>query len=1118
MAIDGSAGPGTDRAVRSYLRAFDVRSFDFTEENVAALELAATSGFRSATELNRAAARGFSTREEMQTAEAAGYSSMPEYEEGQRLGVANAAEYRSFKRSGFDQMDAYRQALGNGFERREDQERAQAAGFINGDEYRAFLASGEEDKEAYLDLLAEQQMLAEYRDLCISRAEGRSTAIACAEALAVAGDDRRVRDSYSSIRDEILAELALKKTQLEADIAEREGGNSNSTLAMRIQLTERRVADLSGAAALAECVLGASTDLSSADLAGLEATCDAAISAFPDVQGARTSLVRVNDIQTKRQEEAVRAQQAIALENGRRDARELLDRIEQFNAEGGRFSDAVQVARVVLNLRTALGTDDADSTVRALNAAQEITTADVAFTGFLARAELAERQARADAIESARVDLERYSAFLESYVSGNLLDPNTPDYLALLERITRALTSGGGEALTLERAAAVNELRNYGLLSDAEAFELEVEKQAEEQTLAEVGTAVIVADRAKGQAQNLLSDVRRFAESGGSFDNPLEVARAINGLMQSLEGSGTLDLDSAMVAANAAFGTSDEFSAFRAEQEALRNAGISDAMAVSEARARAINDYIVASLSRNPFDPNLPTLLEIQGDLDRVLSEGNGPAITASQERAVSILNGLGLSAEIDAVLQGAEIEVGSDTTEVSVTGLSITALNREVLEGNPEDILLLENRTLGAPNMRRNLRGDIVFEQGQLALCWAHPVPARTAAVRMALDGLRDIADVQSISIEQCTAGGYLSSDIVALRRGDFLELPANVAAGVVALFEDKELSVLRTLEWSEVSARVEEYQETSRAIREEVEAGVRSGLGYISFDFDGAAFCVVGSDSYEPRVAAFHSELYARDLRLHLPEVKSNLFDSAELIFARTRRGECSVLQVDAIAMADFLGALDRERIPFTVAPIWATEEELDRIAAAFAADDASTAERLAEMAQEVEAKRQADIERYNIEDGERRDRQAAMRAQFSQEARAAQDDLASLLAPTFDTENPQTSNIVRQMFPDVTAWAEQNRTALWEYEGHSVTLIDYGTAGWMGRQLEAVVIEVVVNTFNRPMGARNTECFLLGYLIDAEFEMRRDPVFAQCSDAGGFVQDWMAGRGFESRWIAK
>ena len=85
----------------------------------------------------------------------------------------------------------------------------------------------------------------------------------------------------------------------------------------------------------------------------------------------------------------------------------------------------------------------------------------------------------------------------------------------------------------------------------------------------------------------------------------------------------------------------------------------------------------MASLSRNPFDPNLPTLLEIQGDLDRVLSEGNGPAITASQERAVSILNGLGLSAEIDAVLQGAEIEVGSDTTEVSVTGLSITALNR---------------------------------------------------------------------------------------------------------------------------------------------------------------------------------------------------------------------------------------------------------------------------------------------------------------------------------------------------------------------------------------------------------------------------------------------------------
>lgn len=69
-----------------------------------------------------------------------------------------------------------------------------------------------------------------------------------------------------------------------------------------------------------------------------------------------------------------------------------------------------------------------------------------------------------------------------------------------------------------------------------------------------------------------------------------------------------------------------------------------------------------------------------------------------------------------------------------------------------------------------------------------------------------------------------------------------------------------------------------------------------------------------------------------------------------------------------------------------------------------------------------------------------------------------------------------------------------------------------------MEAILVQTNVGIQNRTRGERSSRCMLIGYLIDAEFAVRRDPVFADCGDPLGQVENWLTGRNFESRWIAE
>ena len=140
----------------------------------------------------------------------------------------------------------------------------------------------------------------------------------------------------------------------------------------------------------------------------------------------------------------------------------------------------------------------------------------------------------------------------------------------------------------------------------AEAFELEREEQ--EASLAQIGAEGIAADEARARAEGLLEDLRAFIDVGNTFQNGMEVARAVQALMSAIQSGDQDELGRALTIANKAFGDNSDFGAFRSDRDQLNNETRNNALAVARARAEATNEFIIATLARNPLDPN-PALL-----------------------------------------------------------------------------------------------------------------------------------------------------------------------------------------------------------------------------------------------------------------------------------------------------------------------------------------------------------------------------------------------------------------------------------------------------------------------------------------------------------------------------
>ncbi len=87
-------------------------------------------------------------------------------------------------------------------------------------------------------------------------------------------------------------------------------------------------------------------------------------------------------------------------------------------------------------------------------------------------------------------------------------------------------------------------------------------------------------------------------------------------------------------------------------------------------------------------------------------------------------------------------------------------------------------------------------------------------------------------------------------------------------------------------------------------------------------------------------------------------------------------------------------------------------------------------------------------------------------------------------------------------------------WQFDSTVPMPKDYGTAKWNGRIVEAVTPQIRVLMKNRKLGKYSDDCWNVGYLVDKEFSMNREPFTQRCEDADA-LRAWQTDNSFETRW---
>jgi len=155
MKIDGSAGPGTNRAIETYQRAFALPYRPLTEADIQQLEAHASQGFRSLDQLRTAREQGFETAVEWEAARSAGFGNAQQWREAQRMGVFAYQDFRTIRDAGFSDADSFRDARQRGFPDRQTMVAARDAGFNDFSSFDTFLRQqAAEVKERELAALA----------------------------------------------------------------------------------------------------------------------------------------------------------------------------------------------------------------------------------------------------------------------------------------------------------------------------------------------------------------------------------------------------------------------------------------------------------------------------------------------------------------------------------------------------------------------------------------------------------------------------------------------------------------------------------------------------------------------------------------------------------------------------------------------------------------------------------------------------------------------------------------------------------------------------------------------------------------------------------------------------
>lgn len=611
----------------------------------------------------------------------------------------------------------------------------------------------------------------------------------------------------------------------------------------------------------------------------------------------------------------------------------------------------------------------------------------------------------------------------------------------------------------------------------------------------------------RAAATTLLSDAETFLRLNPQTANLVEIADKAAALNAQVQTDSTDALNNSTLQLTNLLTAVPGYAEFSASRDKERSQELEKKKAEIFAELRAGQQALKRWMTSHLTSAKLPEVVQEVKALDEISETNDLDALAEAREGLRALIARQALAGELDAS-KVADSDAGNGNAAYAVTDL-----NKALLRGALDDVVVLYNAGPTAPSLLRTISGQFSLTKNEAWVCLLGP--EKTPALDRALLGAIEPLGGKAIHISsECGADDLDHADLLFVQRKAFLEAKPTLQAAYLEAIAARTVRVFDAIRYEDIKARLDADQALSLKIAQEVSAGTREGYGGIVLTNSSSKICSVVDDSPDVHMTTINQiAAYAAVSGGSAP------YSSIDKAYEDVRHEQCRVLYASAANLKATSEALARDGVQFAFAPVWLNKS-----------DATSTASKLDAAKQEelkaAEAKRVAADEEKRIaaqrDDDEKKAksaRQADMRQKNGPAATALlnlfSDGLKRTVFGNSDKSAAASGINVEGLFPEFAKWNEGLAHDNWKATDVTSEVQDYGTVNWKGRNLDGVIVKTTVKMASAERGQYKDECFLFGAVVDNEFQMVRDPYESKCeTDTSA---KWAVGHELRSLWVA-
>lgn len=616
---------------------------------------------------------------------------------------------------------------------------------------------------------------------------------------------------------------------------------------------------------------------------------------------------------------------------------------------------------------------------------------------------------------------------------------------------------------------------------------------------------------ARAAATALLSDAETFLKLNPQTSNLVEIAGQAAALNAQVQTDSNDALNNSSLKLSNLLTAVPGYSEFSASREKERAQAIEKQKSETFAELQADRQSLKRWMSSHLTSAKLPEVVQEVKALDEISDANDLDTLTDAREVVRAMITRQGLADELEA---GNEADSGIGATQQSdSTTYAVTDLNKALLRGPLEDVVVLYNAGPKAPSLLRTISGQYSLTKNQAWICLLGP--QRTPALDKALLEAIGPMGGKAINVSsECRADRLESADLFLVQRKTFLEAPATLQAAYLEAMQAKTIRVFDPIRFEDIKARMDSDQTLGLKIAQEVSSGTRQGYGGILLSSTSDRICTVFDGS-----AAVHESTVRKIAEFTGMSGSTVSYPSIDKAYEDVRHEQCRVLYASAADLKATSEALARDGVQFDFAPVWLDNSDAANTAAKLdaAKQEASKAAEAARVAADEEKKIAA--QREADEKNSKSARQADLRQKNGPAATALlnlfSDGLKRSVLGTTDKPGSSSGIKMETLFPDFAKWSAGLSQDNWKPTDVISEVQDYGTVNWKGRNLDGIVVKATVKMASAERGQYKDECFLFGAVVDNEFQMVRDPYETRCNDAQTSSR-WAVGHELKSLWV--